>query len=114
MKVVYLWKNGSSVIVYLNDDGEFDYPLENWTEIKPPDGIYAPIYFDGENWVGQSKDDFEKSIEPTEIEPDEKDMIITDLTEQVAQTNAEITNLKTAFVDLTEQVATIQGGNLNG
>ncbi|RIL72720.1 hypothetical protein BUY49_02245 [Staphylococcus devriesei] len=114
MKVVYLWKNGSSVIVYLNEDGEFDYPLENWTEIKPPDGIYAPIYFDGKNWVGQSKDDFEKSIEPTEIEPDEKDMIIADLTVQIAKLDDKLKENNEVLSTLMLQIAELQGGQANG
>lgn len=114
MKIVYLWKNGQPVIVFKNDDGEYEYPSEKWTEDKPTDGLYAPIYYDGKDWIGQSKEVFEKTIDPVEIEPDKKDLIIEDLTEQLAQTNAEIVNLKQAFVDLTELVASIQGGQVNG
>lgn len=114
MKIVYLWKNGQPVIVTMNEEGEFEYPSEKWTETKPNDGLYTPIYFDGQNWIGQSKEVFEKTIDPVEIEPDEKDLIIEDLTEQLAQTNSEIANLKQAFVDLTELVASIQGGQVNG
>ncbi|MDW8564720.1 hypothetical protein [Staphylococcus shinii] len=58
MKVVYLWKNGEPVHVYKNEDGEFDYPQEKYTEIKPPSGIYQPFYFDGNHWVGNSEESY--------------------------------------------------------
>jgi uncharacterized membrane protein YqgA involved in biofilm formation len=32
MKVVYLWKNGQQVLVFSNNDGEYVYPKEKWTE----------------------------------------------------------------------------------
>ncbi|MBI5972234.1 hypothetical protein [Staphylococcus caledonicus] len=114
MKIVYLWKNGKPVVVFKNDDDEYEYPSDKWTEDKPTDGLYAPIYYDGKEWIGQTKEEFEKTVIPTKVEPDEKDMVIEDLTEQLAKTNAEVDSLKTAFVDLTEQIASIQGGNLNG
>lgn len=59
-------------------------------------------------------DDFEKVIDSQPIEADEKDEIIMDLTNQLAETNTKIENIHQAFMDLTEQVAAIQGGNSNG
>lgn len=49
LKIVYLWKNGQPVIVTTNEEGEYEYPSEEWTENKPDDGMYTPIYFDGQN-----------------------------------------------------------------
>ena len=36
----------------------FDYP-DQYTEIKPQDGLYEPIFFDGEKWVGTDKEVWE-------------------------------------------------------
>lgn len=36
----------------------FEYPDE-YTAIQPPSGIYEPFYFDGEKWIGTSKEDWE-------------------------------------------------------
>ena len=94
MKVVYLWKNGQQVLVFSNNDGEYVYPEEKWTEQKPPTGIYAPFYYDGQKWVGQSKEDFEKNVEVPEVEPDDKDVIIANLSEQLLNTQLEIENVK--------------------
>ena len=43
MKVVYLWKDGQQVLVFKNNDGEYEYPNEKWTEQAPPEGIYSPF-----------------------------------------------------------------------
>lgn len=114
MKIVYLWKDGHQVLVFPNDEGEYVYPTENWTEQAPPEGIYAPFYYDGQKWIGQSKEDFEKTLPKEEPDVDEKDEVIMDLTNQLAETNTKVENIQQAFMDLTEQVAAIQGGNSNG
>ena len=114
MKIVYLWKDGQQVLVFPNDEGEYVYPTENWTEQAPPEGIYAPFYYDGQKWIGQSKEDFEKTLPKEELDVDEKDEVIMDLTNQLAETNTKVENIQQAFMDLTEQVAAIQGGNSNG
>lgn len=92
MKIVYLWKNGQPVIVTLNEEGEFEYPTEKWTETKPDDGLYTPIYFDGQKWIGQSKEEFEKTLPPEPI--DEKDVIIANLSQQLLNTQTEVENVK--------------------
>ncbi|WP_426429054.1 hypothetical protein [Staphylococcus equorum] len=62
MKIVYLWKNGTPVIVYKNEDGEFVYPTENTTENKPPTGIYQPYYFDGNQWIGNTEESYKTML----------------------------------------------------
>lgn len=92
MKIVYLWKNGQPVIVTMNEDGEFEYPSEKWTETKPDDGMYTPIYFDGQKWIGQSKEVFEKDLPPKPI--DDKDVIIANLSKELLNTQLEIESVK--------------------
>ncbi|MCE3022532.1 hypothetical protein [Staphylococcus pasteuri] len=91
------------------------------TQIKPPEGIYEPYQFDEveEVWIGSSKEEFEKNLaneqsDNTESVKDEKDLVIEDLTEQLANTHTEINTLRESVMDLTEQVANIQGGTTNG
>lgn len=43
----------------------FDYPKE-YTEIMPKDGLYEPIRFDGEKWIGTPKEDWETANPPEE------------------------------------------------
>lgn len=114
MKIVYLWKDGQPVLVDKNEEGEYVYPTEKWTEDKPPQGIFAPFYYNGQKWIGQSKEDFEKTLPKAERTFDEKDVIIIELTNQLAETKNKVEDIQKAFIDLTEQVATMQGGNTNG
>lgn len=64
-KQVYLY-DGTAILLeaitkYTNE-GEpietFNYPKE-YTEIQPQDGLYLPIHFDGTEWIGSKKEDFE-------------------------------------------------------
>lgn len=114
MKIVYLWKNGKQVLVFLNDEGEYVYPDEKWTEDKPPQGIFAPFYYNGQKWIGQSKEDFEKTLPVEEPKVDEKDSLIADLTMQVANVNAKLEENNAVVSELLAQVAQIQGGQANG
>ena len=108
MKVVYLWKDGQQVLVFKNNDGEYEYPNEKWTEQAPPEGIYAPFYFDGQKWIGQPQEDFEKTLEPVEEEFDEKDMAIAQLTGTVAELTDQVELLQVGLAQLTEEQANIK------
>ena len=60
-KQVYLY-NGTPYLAFVNEEGEYDYPEEAWTEIVPPEGIYSPFYFNGNEWVGSTKEEFEATL----------------------------------------------------
>ena len=46
-----------------NKDGELEYPEGQWTDIAPPEGLYEPIHFDGENgWVHRTKNGWNNSL----------------------------------------------------
>lgn len=114
MKIVYLWRNGQAILVYKNQDGEYDYPEEKWTEQQPPTGIYMPCYYDGQQWIGQSKEEFEKTLIDDAQVTDDKELIIADLTSQVAKLSESENENKTIITELLTQVALIQGGQHNG
>ena len=44
----------------------FNYP-EEYTETKPEDGLYQPIFFDREKWIGSPGEDWE-SVNPPLVE----------------------------------------------
>ena len=60
-KQVFLY-DGTPYLAFVNDEGEYDYPEEAWTEVVPPEGIYSPFYFDGNEWVGSTKEEFEATL----------------------------------------------------
>ncbi|MCO6345118.1 hypothetical protein LZU21_07130 [Staphylococcus epidermidis] len=102
MKQLFNKTNGAPKLV-MNDE---DVDLEKYTEIQPPEGLYQPIYFDGENWHGVSKEEWLKQQPKVEIEevPDEKDVVISDLTLQLMKTQDALANLQNDMANLTLQV----------
>lgn len=61
-KQVFLY-DGTPYLAFRGSDGEYDYPNDEWTETPPPEGLYEPIYFNGNEWKGASKEEWEKSIQ---------------------------------------------------
>lgn len=62
-KQVYLY-DGTPFLAFKDVEGEYQYPLDEWTETPPPDGIYSPYYFNGNEWVGATREEHETSLEP--------------------------------------------------
>ena len=60
-KQVFLY-DGTPYLAFVNDEGEYDYPEESWTEVAPPEGIYSPFYFNGNEWVGSTKEEYEATL----------------------------------------------------
>ena len=113
MKVVYLWKNGQAIIVHKNEEDEYVYPDEKWTENKPPQGIILPCYYDGKQWIGQTQDELEKMLPEVEIPVDDKDIAIAKLTSLVVDLQEEVMSLKQNIALITEEQANQKLGKHN-
>ena len=61
MKVVYLY-DGTPYMVYKDEEGEYQYPNDEWTEVPPPEGIYSPFYFNGNEWIGSTREEWLESL----------------------------------------------------
>ncbi|WP_239704689.1 MULTISPECIES: hypothetical protein [unclassified Mammaliicoccus] len=77
-KQVYLF-DGTPYLAYLNDEGEYVYPNDEYTEVAPPEGIYQPFYYDGNEWIGTSKEDWERNQSKPPIEPKVLEMLVSQL-----------------------------------
>lgn len=113
VKTVYLY-NGTPYLAIKDENNEFQYPKEKWTEEAPPLGIYAPFYFDGQQWIGQTKEEFEKNLNQEPTNDVNTDEVMANLTLQIAQNQSEITSLKEDISKLTLIVANLTGGSTNG
>ena len=60
-KQVYLY-DGTPFLASEDEEGEYQYPEESWTEVAPPEGIYSPFYFNGDEWIGVTKEEYEASL----------------------------------------------------
>ncbi|WP_180548764.1 hypothetical protein [Staphylococcus haemolyticus] len=105
IKQIYLY-DGTPFLVMKNKDGELNYPKEQWTDIAPPDGLYAPIHFDEKKWVGTPYEEWLEQQPKIEVEevPDDKDVLIADLTLQLMETQNTVANLQNDMANLTLQV----------
>ena len=91
MKIVYLY-DGTPFIVELNDEGEYVYPKDEYTEVAPPEGIYQPFYYNGNEWIGTSKEEWELNniTEPT---PDDLKLMVSNLQKQLVMSNLNMSKM---------------------
>ena len=89
-KQVYLY-DGTPFLAYRGEDGEYDYPEEAWTEVAPTEGIYSPFYFNGNEWVGATKEEHKESLPKEEIaQPSTSELMMASTQIQVAESSFQL------------------------
>ena len=89
-KQVYLY-DGTPFLAYRGEDGEYDYPNDEWTEVAPPEGIYSPFYFNGNEWIGSTKEEYEESLPKEEIpQPSASELMMASTQMQVAESSFQL------------------------
>ena len=89
-KQVFLY-DGTPYLAFINDEGEYDYPEESWTEVAPPEGIYSPFYFNGNEWVGATKEEYEKSLpEGEKTQPSTSEIMMASTQMQIAESSFQL------------------------
>ena len=106
-KQVYLY-DGTPYLAFKDEDGEYDYPEEAWTEVAPPEGIYSPFYFNGNEWVGSTKEEYEKSLPKEEIsQPSTSELMMASTQIQVAESSFQLRDtqkqLAQSMLDIAEK-----------
>lgn len=90
MKVVYLY-DGTPFISEINEDGEYVYPNDEWTETPPPEGIYQPFYYNGNEWVGATKEEHKESLPKEEMsQPSASELMMASTQMQVAESSFQL------------------------
>ncbi len=101
MKIVYLY-DGTPYLVYKDEDGEYQYPNDEWTEVPPPEGIYSPFYFNGNEWIGSTREEWLESLPKDEDgEPQPPDQSIL----QMAQTQMQVAESSYQLRDTQKKLA---------
>ena len=89
-KQVYLY-DGTPYLAFKDEEGEYQYPEEVWTETPPPDGIYSPFYFNGNEWIGATKEEYEKSLPKEEIsQPSTSELMMASTQMQIAESSFQL------------------------
>ena len=102
MKIVYLY-DGTPFIVEMNKEGEYVYPKDEYTDVAPPKGIYQPFYYDGNEWIGTSKEEWELNniIEPT---PDDLKLMVSNLQKQLVMSNLNMAKMSQVNMTQTNDI----------
>ena len=102
MKIVYLY-DGTPYLVYKNEEGEYQYPNDEWTEVSPPEGIYSPFYFSGNEWIGTSKEEWELNniTDPT---PNDLKLMVSNLQKQLVMSNLNMSKMSQVNMTQTNDI----------
>ena len=102
MKVVYLY-DGTPCLVYKDEEGEYQYPNDEWTEVSPPEGIYSPFYFNGDEWIGTSKEEWELNniTNPT---PNDLKLMVSNLQKQLVMSNLNMSKMSQVNMTQTNDI----------
>ena len=91
-KQVFLY-DGTPYLAFKNEEGEYQYPEESWTEVAPPEGIYSPFYFNGNEWIGSTKEEYEATLPKEEIpQPSASELMMASTQMQVAESSFQLRN----------------------
>ena len=113
MKIVYLY-DGTPYMVYKDEEGEYQYPDDEWTEVSPPEGIYSPFYFNGNEWIGSTREEWLESFPKDEpVYPSEIDFLNAQLISNDIEHNAKIKELQQDIANLATELLAIKGGTEN-
>ena len=89
-KQVYLY-DGTPFLAFEDEEGEYQYPKESWTEVAPPEGIYSPFYFNGNEWVGSTKEEYEELLPKEEApQPSTSELMMASTQMQVAESSFQL------------------------
>ena len=119
-KQIYNREDGKPKLIESNEEGVFNFDKFIYTDIAPTSDLYEPMYFDGSEWIGSTKEEYEATLpgkEPyvpniSEIMLAQAQMQVTKTTNQLvksqkeqAETLKELTKKEKRMQQLEEQQA---------
>ncbi|MEB6233804.1 hypothetical protein [Mammaliicoccus sciuri] len=111
MKTVYLY-DGTPFMVELNHEGEYVYPNDEYTEVAPPEGIYQPFYYDGNEWIGTSKEEWESNLIQEDIEPTSEEIESARIQMELFKAQVSIQELRQENAEIIKEIVGLKGGQV--
>ena len=111
MKVVYLY-DGTPYLVYKDEEGEYQYPDDEWTEVSPPEGIYSPFYFNGNEWIGTSKEEWESNLIQEDREPTREEIESARTQMELFKAQVAIQELRQENAEIIKEIVGLKGGQV--
>lgn len=95
MKTVYVYDKETKLFLYprllADDDNTI---IENSTEKPVPEGLWGKIKWTGQDWIGQTREEYEASLPKRDAKPSAMQQTLNVLGQQVATLTAENQQLK--------------------
>ena len=90
-KQIYNREDGKPKLIESNEEGVFNFDKFIYTDIAPTSDLYEPMYFDGSEWVGSSKEEYEESRPKEEIpQPSASELMMASTQMQVAESSFQL------------------------
>ena len=90
-KQIYNREDGKPKLIESNEEGVFNFDKFIYTDIAPTSDLYEPMYFDGSEWVGSSKEEYEESLPKEEIpQPSASELMMASTQMQVAESSFQL------------------------
>lgn len=105
LKTVFKY-NGIPTLI----DDSLNYDFE-YTETAPPEGIYSPFFFDGTEWVGTSKEEFESINPPNKYEPTNTEIQLATTQMQLTKTAVQLQETQNQLANAMLEIAKLKGEN---
>lgn len=90
-KQIYNREDGKPKLIESNEEGVFNFDKFSYTDIAPTSDLYEPMYFDGNEWVGSTKEEYEASLPEKEPHiPSVNELMLAQAQMQVTKTAARL------------------------
>lgn len=111
MKIVYLY-DGKPFIVELNVEGEYVYPNDEYTDVPPPEGIYQPFYYDGNEWIGSTREEWESNLIQEDREPSQEEIESARTQMELFKAQVAIQELRQENAEIIKEIVGLKGGQV--
>lgn len=101
--------NGQPYLAFKGDDGEYQYPNDEWTDVAPPTGSYQPMHWNGNEWECATREEWLNSQKVEEVEPDSSSELIAQLLANDLEHNARIDMLEQGLANALNEILKLKG-----
>ena len=92
-KQIYNREDGKPKLIESNEEGVFNFDKFIYTDIAPTSDLYEPMYFDGSEWIGSTKEEYEATLPKEEIpQPSASELMMASTQMQVAESSFQLRN----------------------
>lgn len=120
-KQIYDREDGKPKLIESDDDGVFKFDKFLYTDIVPSSDLYEPMYFDGNEWIGSTKEEYEENLPESdphipsvnEIMLAQAQMQVTKTANQLIKTQQEQANTLTELTKKEQRLKEIEQQQAN-